>query len=139
MYVQCVEHDTRPLLEDYPGSPNLVEEAKTMLWLCPDHPNADALRQRIVIQGDFEQQIRSGETISGSDTYLVDQEVEPGTYRTFTAGGALDCYWSRRNSSDRALEQGGANQGRAQTITVTIAASDYSFYTENCGVWFRLK
>ncbi len=139
VYVQCVEHDTRPLLKDYPGSPNLVEEAETMLVLCPDHPNAEAIRKRIVIQGGFAQQMQNGETISGNDTYLVGQDVEPGTYRTFSAGGVFACTWSRRNSSDRPIEQGGAHQGRVHTITVSIAASDHSFYTEQCGVWFRLK
>lgn len=138
VYVQCVEHDTPALLKDYPSAPNLVEEARNMLLLCPNHPNAAAMKKRIVVQAGFGQQIANGETIRGDDTFVVGQDVEPGTYRTFTAGGVFSCIWSRRNASDLPIAQGGANQGRAHEITVTIAPSDYSFYTEGCGVWFRL-
>jgi hypothetical protein len=96
------------------------------------------MKTRIAVQAGFNQQILNGETISGDSIYIVGQDVKPGTYRTFTAGGVFPCIWSRRNASDRPIAQGGAKQGRAHEITVTIAPSDYSFDTEGCGVWFRL-
>jgi hypothetical protein len=135
-YAACVEHDDPWYQNVYPKSGAQGDEAATMLLLCPNHPNAAAIRKRIHVQNDFQQQIANGETITDG-TWPVGRNLRPGTYRTETTGTFV-CYWARKNSSGEAIASGGAPQGRARAIKVTIAPSDSSFYTENCGVWFRL-
>lgn len=136
VYVGCVEHDTDELLNDYPGAPNIIDEATTMLTLCPNHPNAAAIQQDITLQQGFEQQIIDGTTLRDGD-FIVGQDVQPGTYRTSSAGTVFDCVWSRRDASDMPIASGGKKKGTHE-LTVTIRAGDYLFSSQGCGIWFRI-
>lgn len=49
-YEQCVEHDDPWYKNVYPKSLAQAEEVETMLTLCPDHPNAAAIRRRAAEQ-----------------------------------------------------------------------------------------
>lgn len=82
----------------------------------------------------------------GNGTYVVsskppsaeqlaeDEEVvtiPPGTYRA--KGRMEDCYWERTSESGEIIANNMATS--AQSITVTIAASDGQFTSERCAVW----
>lgn len=137
-YTGCVEHDDPWYLNRYPLSGGQADEARTMLLLCPRHPNSAAIRKRAGIQDEFQQQIANGETINDG-TWRAGKDVKPGTYTMTTPAAGLECFWARHNSSGTAVQSGTVGGGRIKQVSVTIAASDYDFYTENCGVWFRIK
>lgn len=68
----------------------------------------------------------------------VEQDVEtmpPGTYRA--KGHMEDCYWERTSESGDIIDNNMATS--AQSITVTIAASDGQFTSEGCAVWKPVK
>jgi hypothetical protein len=74
----------------------------------------------------------------GDGTYLVGEDIKPGTYRA--PGSNAGCYWERLRNL-----KGGMNSIIANDLTskkspqlVTIAPSDMAFNTEDCGTWERL-
>jgi hypothetical protein len=92
--------------------------------LCPDQ--AGALRE--VIEGNIP---------FGSGTYGVGTErgqVRPGTYRTTTV--VDNCYWERTGSDDRILARNTVRH--ANSVTVSIRATDGGFTNDRCGTWKRV-
>jgi hypothetical protein len=75
-------------------------------------------------------------TITSDGTYLVGQDIAPGTYRS--AGSVRpgqDCYWKRLaslNTSDII-----DNNGSTGPQVVEILPSDKAFYTTRCQPWTR--
>lgn len=134
-YFECVQHDSPDYRNVYPDGPNLVDEAKTMLSLCPDHPNAAAIRSRIPAQERFENQIGT-ETLDDGE-WAIGSERKAGTYRTTSAGGTLACYWSRWSGGRVIQSDAFGPLEQARTVKVSLKAGE-KFKTENCGVWFRL-
>ncbi|MFF2254736.1 hypothetical protein [Streptomyces sp. NPDC058142] len=63
------------------------------------------------------------------------QEIAPGSYRT--SGDLADCYWERTTKSGQIIDNSFATS--AQSITVSIAASDGQFTTRDCGAWRPVK
>jgi hypothetical protein len=77
-----------------------------------------------------------GQPIGGGD-YLVGPEVAPGTYTGTVIG--LACQWTRlRNflGDDSSVIQGGGGSA-GSTLTVTIDATDYGFWSYGCG-WTKV-
>ncbi|MYX48660.1 hypothetical protein [Streptomyces sp. SID8385] len=72
-------------------------------------------------------------------TGLGARSVRPGTYRT-TGGedGLTDCYWERSTDGGDIIDNQFVS-GDAKAITVTIAPTDGSFTTRDCGVWRQVK
>lgn len=68
-------------------------------------------------------------TIPGSGTFLVDEDVAPGTYQT---AGSSDCYWARLSGTSGALEDIIANGFAEGPTTLTIAPSDAAFEVTRC-------
>ncbi|GAB0103190.1 hypothetical protein JMUB6875_21620 [Nocardia sp. JMUB6875] len=72
-------------------------------------------------------------TSMGSDsTFKVGVDIQPGVYKTTTAGTV--CAWARLSSITPSvtIEAGGAVGG---TATVEIKSTDVAFYTSGCGTW----
>lgn len=66
-------------------------------------------------------------------TYLVGEQIEPGTYRAEGEGGI--CYWARLSNFDQDLDgilANGTNAG-----VVEISSSDAGFKTFGCGTWSK--
>ncbi|MFG2677039.1 hypothetical protein [Streptomyces sp. NPDC048445] len=59
------------------------------------------------------------------------ETIPPGTYRA--KGRMQDCYWERTSKGGDIIANNLATS--AQSITVTIAASDGQFTSERCAVW----
>ncbi|KOX10267.1 hypothetical protein ADL05_24805 [Nocardiopsis sp. NRRL B-16309] len=75
------------------------------------------------------------ETIPGDGTFLVNEEVLPGTYRSEDVGS---CYWARLSNAEGTLDSIIANDFGSGQQVVTIAASDYAFETSSCGSWNKV-
>ena len=77
--------------------------------------------------------------IPGDGTFLVGQEVRPGTYRsTGPAAGGTDCYWARLKGTTGDLGEIIANHAGKGQATVTILATDKAFQTTGCQTWKRI-
>ncbi len=118
-----VSPDDVYLRSNFLMSKDQAKEVSGALVLCPNHPHAPTWQQDISLAS-------SGNAFRDG-TYRVGSEVHAGTY---AIDAAVDgCYWERQDSS------GGIIQNRfidhADRVQVTIAGSDFSFTSRNCGVW----
>lgn len=97
-----------------------------------------SLDQRTVALDTREQEIGAAEaqiaanTIPGTGTFVVGEDVAPGTYRT---AGSSGCYWARLSGTSGDLGDVLANGLSDGPLTVTIAPSDEAFETQRCGEW----
>lgn len=73
-------------------------------------------------------------TIPGSGTYLVGEDIQPGTYRT-VLDGSSSCYWARLAGLSGELGDIIANDNVSGQAFVTIAETDVAFETSRCGEW----
>ena len=73
-------------------------------------------------------------TISGSGTFIVGEDIEPGTYRT---DGTSYCYWERLSGLSGEFHDIITNEFSEGTSYVTIAESDMAFSSQSCGEWVR--
>ncbi|MFI8917345.1 hypothetical protein ACIGW4_37875 [Streptomyces sp. NPDC053513] len=77
--------------------------------------------------------------IPGDGTFLVGQEVRPGTYRSAgPASSGTDCYWARLKGTTGDSSDTLANNAGKGPATVTILASDKAFQTSGCTTWKRM-
>jgi hypothetical protein len=92
--------------------------------LCPDQ--AEAL-----------QEVLDGNVPFGSGTYGIGTErgqVKPGTYRTMTV--VDNCYWERTGRDGRIVAKNTVRH--ANSVMVTIRATDGGFTNDRCGTWKRV-
>ena len=68
----------------------------------------------------------------GTGTFLVNDEVSPGAYRSEDTS---NCYWARLSGTDGSLESIIANNFGGGRQLVTISGSDMAFETSGCGEW----
>lgn len=127
-YQQCVEHDTDWTRNQWPLSVPQAKEAQRALMLCPQHPQAAAIRGRIA-QANQEQQLRDEGRVFDNGLYRVGRQIQPGTYFTTDVE---DCYWERLNSAGALIDN---YFGTALRVEVLISASDFSFRSDRCGTW----
>lgn len=71
--------------------------------------------------------------IPGSGTFLVGEEIQPGTYRTEGTSGF--CYWARLSGLSGEFDDIITNDFSEGPSFVTIADTDVAFETSDCGEW----
>lgn len=128
-YEQCVEHGTAWTTKEWPVGAGQIEEAERALALCPDHPDAKAIRGRIAAAKGIEQQHRNG-TAFYDGNHRVGTDVQPGTYYV---EDVEDCYWERLDSRGEIIDNNFIPSGLR--VEATIGSGDFSFHSENCGEW----
>jgi hypothetical protein len=69
-----------------------------------------------------------------SGTFRVDQDIQPGSYRTVAA--VEDCYWE---TLDEAGEINDNNFTTAPQVIMTVSPNDFAVNIEDCGVWVRVS
>lgn len=70
-------------------------------------------------------------------TYLVGEDVEPGTYKTEGPAGGVPCYWERLSNTTGGAGSILANGMVRGPSVVTIKNSDAAFHTERCAPWIK--
>ncbi|NPC43124.1 hypothetical protein [Nocardioides sp. zg-1230] len=128
-YEQCVEHGTNWTMNEWPVGDGQVKEAQQALLLCPNHPDAAAIRSRIADVGVLQTAIKEGRAF-GDGNYRVGTGVQPGTYFT---ENVENCYWERLDSAGNIIDNNFISSGLR--VEATISASDFSFHAEGCGMW----
>jgi ribosomal protein L29 len=71
-------------------------------------------------------------TIGGTGTFVVGQDIEPGTYRAAASQG---CYWARLKSLD--TNDIIDNQNADGPVVVEILPSDKAFETDRCSKFHK--
>lgn len=107
-------------------------EVQGALTLCPAHPLAAAYRQAIARGAAEAEAVASGQMF-GSGTFLVGTEIHPGPY--VIEGDITDCYWERQDSAGQIIDNFFTMSARR--VEVSIASTDYAFFSEGCGQWRR--
>ena len=82
----------------------------------------------------YEPEEPSAGAIPGDGTFLVGEDIQPGTYQT-DGGGEFGCYWARLSDTSGEFEGIIANGNPQGPTTVTISASDAAFETSGCSEW----
>ncbi|MFI6282066.1 hypothetical protein [Streptomyces sp. NPDC050988] len=77
----------------------------------------------------------------GDGTYVVGNDIKPGTYRSAGPQGGLitSCYWARLSSTSGEVKDIIANGATSGPTTVTIAATDKAFNTTGCKAWRKIS
>lgn len=71
-------------------------------------------------------------TIPGDGTFLVGEDIQPGTYET---EGSESCYWERLSGTSGTFDDIITNGLPTGPTTITISPSDEAFLTEGCSEW----
>jgi hypothetical protein len=92
-------------------------------------------REAGIVKSEKVEKVAAAATF-GEGTYLVGEDIKPGTYRT---SGPTDdnCYWARRSGTSGSFSELITNGNPAGPTTVTIKSSDAAFETSGCGDWTR--
>ncbi len=72
----------------------------------------------------------------GDGTYLVNKEIEAGTYRTMNTGGL--CYYERLSGLSGSFNDILANGNPDGQAIVAISSSDVAFHSQRCGNWIKI-
>ncbi|MER7112303.1 hypothetical protein [Streptomyces sp. NPDC000229] len=111
-----------------PASPTTTAPASEVPSPAPTPPEATGTAKA------------TAQEIPGDGTFLVGQEVRPGTYRSAGPADALtDCYWARLKGTTGDFSQIIANGAGKGPATVTVLATDKAFQTSGCQTWKRLS
>lgn len=130
-YEQCVEHGTKWTEAEWPVSQNQVEEAETALLLCPRHPDAAAIRTRVLELAELKSDSQQGTAFSDGN-FRVGSRIQPGTYVTTKVE---NCYWERLDATGNIIDNNFVSNGLR--VEVSILPTDYSFHSQGCGTWRR--
>jgi hypothetical protein len=78
-------------------------------------------------------------SVAGDGTYLVGEDMKPGTYRTAgPADSAIpDCYWARMKNASGELNAIIANDNAQGQTRVTVRKGEY-FKTSGCKTWRKV-
>lgn len=79
-----------------------------------------------------EEAAKQPKTSFGDGTYLVNKDIQAGTYRT--AGGSY-CYYERLSGLGGSLGEIIANEITKGPAVVSIASTDMAFKSKGCGTW----
>lgn len=78
-------------------------------------------------------------TIPGDGTFLVPDDVKPGTYKSVKPSSG-NCYWARLKSPDGAgVDDIIANNNSAGPSVVNIGGTDKAFQTQGCEEWVKIR
>lgn len=72
-------------------------------------------------------------SIPGSGTFLIGEDIQPGTYRT--EGDSGFCYWARLSGLSGEFEDIITNDFSEGPSFVTLSETDVAFETSDCGEW----
>jgi hypothetical protein len=77
------------------------------------------------------------DTIDGSGTYVVGDDIQPGTYKTAGPGSLGMCYWERDKDSSGDFGAIIANDNLTGQGVVTVKKTDKVFKTQGCQDWVK--
>lgn len=118
--------------------PMTIPQANELLGaitICPDHPRAAEIKQKVEADINLNNQIANKRTqglIKDEGTYKVPDEISPGTWKTMNEK-VIDCYWEIQDANGQILDNNFTASGIAQTISIPNNAA--GFTSHGCGSW----
>lgn len=108
------------------------QETEGALILCPEHPDAEAVREQMD-KTVADEKLRAEGKMFHSGTYLVGEEVQPGTYVSETTDGKpfTGCYWELTADSGEIIDNFFSTS--ALRVEMTVTSSAYSVTVDGCG------
>lgn len=108
------------------------QETEGALTLCPEHPDAEAVRD-LMSKAVADDELRAEGKTFHSGTYLVGEEVQPGTYISESTSGEpfSGCYWELTDESGEAIDNFFSTS--ALRVELTVTSSAYSLTVDGCG------
>ena len=103
------------------------------MWCAPvggvkDRESAVSGRESAVSQ---QEATAKANTFSGTGTYLVGKDIQPGTYRAAAAPSG-NCYWERLSGTGGGINDTIANDNSSGPVVVTIQTSDAALKVSGC-------
>jgi hypothetical protein len=77
-------------------------------------------------------------SIEGDGTFLVGDDIAPGTYRA-AAPTSGNCYWARLRDLDGGIKSIIANGNTSGPVVIRVAARDYAVETTGCETFQRIS
>lgn len=111
------------------------EELLGALVLCPNHPRAAEITQKVGADANRLNEVqekRAQGLIKDDGTYKIPSEMASGIWRTMS-DKVTNCYWEIQDSSGQIMSNDFIPGGIGQTITIPENAA--GFYSEGCGAW----
>ncbi|EWS81756.1 hypothetical protein BF93_16280 [Brachybacterium phenoliresistens] len=106
-------------------------ELAAALVLCPDHPDAPVVRDRIEASIVEDRLIAEGRVFFDG-TYRVGEDVQPGTYVLEREDSPVEnCYWELLDEDGDIIDNNFISS--AFRVEITVPSSAYSLTTEGCG------
>lgn len=107
-------------------------ETEGALILCPEHPDAEPVRE-LMGQAVADDEMRAEGRMFGGGTYLVGEEVQPGTYVSESGDGEPfdGCYWELTAESGDIIDNFFSTS--ALRVELTVTSSAYSLTVDGCG------
>lgn len=81
-------------------------------------------------------QITSNKTSFGDGIFIVNTDIEPGTYKS---SGQTSCYYSRLSGFTGSLNDIISNENTDSVAIVTIGTTDIGFKSNRCGTWNKVQ
>lgn len=115
-----------------PYSEGQRAETEGALILCPDHPDAEPVRE-LMGQAVADDEMRAEGRMFGGGTYLVGEEVQPGTYVSESGDGEPfdGCYWELTAESGDTIDNFFSTS--ALRVELTVTSSAYTLTVDGCG------
>jgi hypothetical protein len=120
-----------------PGARRMRNDRQAWLDAGWDNEFVDTLFAGCYAKGWAERWVKpQPKTSFGEGTWLVGDDIQPGTYR---AGNVDACYWERLSGLSGSFNDIIANDNvMTGQAVVTISPSDRAFNSARCGTWKRI-
>lgn len=115
-----------------PYSEGQRAEAEGALILCPDHPDAEPVRE-LMGEAAADDEMRADGRMFAGGTYLVGEEVQPGSYVSESGDSEPfdGCYWELTAESGDIIDNYFSTS--ALRVELTVTSSAYSLTVDGCG------
>jgi hypothetical protein len=74
-------------------------------------------------------------SIPGTGTFLVNKEINPGTYRAASSPG---CYWERESNLNGDVDSIAANDNADGPVIVAVSPADVAFKASGCATFHKV-
>lgn len=139
LYGICASTSSLTWSEQHTLSDGQANEIEGALMLCPSHPRADYIKQKLDRDRSTVKEAREKREqglIKDDGTYSVPNEFAYGIWRT-RGEKITNCYWETRDGAGNILENNFINGGAGAQVNIYEGVA--SFHSTGCGAWEKIQ